>query len=340
MLEIPTQRDQCCHQAGALEFGPDGNLYISTGDNTNPFDSDGYSPSDYREDRSPWDAAKSSGNTNDLRGKILRIRPEADGTYSIPEGNLFPPNDPNSRPEIYVMGCRNPFRMDIDDATGFLYWGEVGPDAHDDSDRGPRGYDEINQARAAGNFGWPYLIADNQAYAAWDFEAKELGERFDPLGPANKSPNNTGREILPLGNEALIFYPYAKSDKFPEVGDGGRTACAGPVYHYGPVPGSFVQLPAHYDNCLFIYDWQRNWIKAVKLDANSNVEWIEPFMEGEKFLRPVDMQFGPKGDLYLLEYGVPGERMTIPSWFACNIFMETARRLRWRRLRHWWVKIR
>ena len=46
LLEIPLQRDQCCHSAGSLEFGPNGNLFISVGDNTNPFDSDGFSPSD------------------------------------------------------------------------------------------------------------------------------------------------------------------------------------------------------------------------------------------------------------------------------------------------------
>ena len=129
LLEIPTQREECCHSAGSLEFGPDGLLYIALGDNTNPHGSDGYSPSDERSDRSPWDAQKSSANTMDLRGKILRIKPEADGTYSIPEGNLFTDGGLEGRPEIFVMGCRNPFRISIDQRTSYLYWGEVGPDA-------------------------------------------------------------------------------------------------------------------------------------------------------------------------------------------------------------------
>ncbi|MEX0361182.1 MAG: ThuA domain-containing protein, partial [Allomuricauda sp.] len=108
LLQIPLIRE-CCHSGGGLEFGPDGNLFIGLGDNTNPFESQGFAPIDEQEGRALWDAQKSAANTNDLRGKILRIKPEDDGTYSIPEGNLFPEGTPNTRPEIYVMGCRNPF---------------------------------------------------------------------------------------------------------------------------------------------------------------------------------------------------------------------------------------
>ena len=54
---------------------PDGSLYVSTGDNTNPFDSDGYNPIDEQPGREYWDAQRTSANTNDLNGKILRIKP-------------------------------------------------------------------------------------------------------------------------------------------------------------------------------------------------------------------------------------------------------------------------
>jgi cytochrome c len=52
-------------------------------------DSGGYAPIDERPDKAPWDAQKSAANTNSLSGKICRIRPKADGTYEIPDGNLF-----------------------------------------------------------------------------------------------------------------------------------------------------------------------------------------------------------------------------------------------------------
>lgn len=104
LLRWPVQREECCHQAGQVEFGPEGNLYFSTGDNTSPFKSDGFTPIDERAGRAPFVAQKSSADTNDLRGKILRIRPTAEGGYEIPEGNLFPKGMQKTRPEIYALG--------------------------------------------------------------------------------------------------------------------------------------------------------------------------------------------------------------------------------------------
>lgn len=76
---------------GHLLFDKDGHLWLTVGDNTSPYGSDSYSPIDERPGRYPgYDAQSTSANTNDLRGKILRIKPEPNGTYSIPSGNLFP----------------------------------------------------------------------------------------------------------------------------------------------------------------------------------------------------------------------------------------------------------
>src|SRR5579863_7414285 len=198
MLRVGTQRETCCHAGGSLTFDAKGNIYVSTGDNTLPFTSDGYSPQDERPGHGPYDAQKSSANANDLRGKILRVTPQPDGTVKIPDGNLFKPGTPGTRPEIYVMGCRNPFRISVDQKTGFVYWGEVGPDAYGFKEgRGPAGMDEFNQARAPGNFGWPYFIGDNKPYWKYDFAKNVSGEKFDPAHPVNTSPNNTGIHELP-----------------------------------------------------------------------------------------------------------------------------------------------
>ncbi len=311
LLEIPVQREECCHVGGSLEFGPEGNLYISVGDNTNPFFSDGYAPIDERAGRHAWDAQASSGNTQDLRGKILRITPEPDGSYSIPDDNLFPEDGSQGRPEIYVMGNRNPFRIAIDPHTGYLYWGEVGPDAGKaDSTRGPRGHDEVNQARAAGNFGWPYFVGDNKAYRHYDFDAETSGAAFTKTGPVNDSPNNTGAQVLPPAQPAFIWYPYGPSEEFPELHEGGRNAMAGPVYHYGDYAASDRKFPRYYDGKLFIYDWVRDWIVAVLMDQNGDYVAMERFMPQETFSAPMDMVFGKDGALYLLEYG--------KSWYTQN----------------------
>ncbi len=304
LLKFEEQRKECCHHAGSMMFGPDGNLYISTGDNTHPHaDSNGFAPIDERPERAPWDAQKSSANTNSLSGKILRIRPNDDGTMSIPDGNLFPNDGSKGRPEIYVMGCRNPWRMTVDQRNGFVYWGEVGPDAGGDGPRGPRGYDEINQAKRAGNFGWPYFIANNLPYVDYDYATMKLGEKFNVDAPVNESPNNTGEKLLPPAQPALLYYPGGPSKEFPELGAGGRTACAGPVYYFDENLKSGTKFPAAFNGVLFIYEWTRHWIKAVHLDEQGNVKRIEPFMPQQKFVRPIDMQFGPEGSLYVIEYG-------------------------------------
>ncbi len=304
LLKYEEQRLQCCHHAGSLEFGPDGCLFIGTGDNTHPHgDSHGYAPIDERAEKFPWDAQKSASNTKSYNGKVLRIRPLDNGTYEVPDGNLFPKDGSQGHPEIYVMGCRNPWRISVDQKTGYLYWGEVGPDAGNDGPRGPRGYDEINQAKQAGNFGWPYFIADNQAYHDVDFTTEKIGPKFDPAHPVNDSPNNTGIRELPPATEAFIYYPGASFDKFPEVGSGGRTACAGPSYDFDPANPSTTKFPPHYSRCLFVYEWSRHWVLAVHLTEDSAIERLEPFMPGHTFTRPVDMQFGPDGALYMLEYG-------------------------------------
>ena len=225
--------------AGAVEFDAKGNIYVSDRrQHSYPHGSDGYAPIDERPLHGPADAQKSAANANDLRGKILRVTPQPDGTIKIPAGNLFKPGTPGTRPEIYAMGCRNPFRISLDQKTGFLYWGDVGPDAGGPKDgRGPVGLDEINQARAPGNFGWPYFTGDNnKPYWKYDFATKTSGEKFDPAHPVNNSPNNTGIKELPPAQPAMIFYPPSLSAKFPAVnGGGGGThghGRADPVYYY------------------------------------------------------------------------------------------------------------
>lgn len=304
LLDVRTQREQCCHSGGSVSFDDKGDLYLSAGDNTNPFNSDGYSPHDEIPLRGPWDAQKSSANANDLRGKILRIHPEIDGSYTVPKGNLFKPGTEKTRPEIYVMGNRNPFRISLDSRTGFLYWGEVGPDASvPKEDRGPAGFDEINQARKAGNFGWPYFIADNKPYWHWDFSAKTNAFKYDPAKPVNHSPNNTGIHDLPPAQPAFIYYPASASTKFPVVKSGGRTAMAGPVYYFSDQLKSKPKLPREFDHTLFIYEWSRNWIIAVHLDKNEKMERMEPFCADMTFKRPMDMELGADGCLYLIEWG-------------------------------------
>jgi cytochrome c len=308
ILRVTTQREVCCHDAGSLAFDAAGNLFIATGDNTNPFQCDGFNPTDDRPGRYPFDASRSSGNANDLRGKILRIHPEPEGTYTIPAGNLFPPGTPFTRPEIFVMGCRNPFRIAVDQPTGTLSWGDVGPDAREPNPaRGPAGFDEINRTRTAGNFGWPFVIGDNKPYRRYDFATKQSGEPQDPAKPLNLSTNNTGPKELPPARPAWLSYPYGASTRFPVVGSGARTACAGPVYRFDPKLASDRKLPKDYDQCFFFYEWARDWVAIAHLNEKGEATKFERFASDIKLKRPAEMELGPDGALYVIEFGTGWE---------------------------------
>ncbi len=317
IIDVYSQREICCHTGGSIAFGGDGLLYLSTGDNATPFNekgakyvNDGYAPLNDIPGKRQYDARRSSGNTNDLRGKILRIRVNEDGSYSIPKGNLFAEGTAKTRPEIYTMGHRNPYRISVDSKRGYVYWGDVGPDAqNDDPARGPRGYDEMNQAREAGNYGWPLFIGDNKAYRAYNYETGESGAPFDPEKPINNSKNNTGLTVLPPAQPAYMFYPYAETTDFPQAGTGGRNAMAGPTY-YADEYENGGGLPAYYDGKVIIYEWMRGWMMAVHLFEDGSINKTEPFASDIAINNLIDMEMGPDGRMYLLEYGT--------SWFTAN----------------------
>ncbi|UZR95361.1 PQQ-dependent sugar dehydrogenase [Chondrinema litorale] len=292
ILEVPTQKENCCYAGGSIKFGPDGLLYLSTAEGTSSIESDGLLLLDDRTNKSTVDSLNYSVNVNDLRGKILRIKVNDDGTYSIPDGNLFPKDDSKGKPEIYVMGVRNPFRIFIDQKNGSLYWGDVGPELEM-----TQSYDEFNRAKESSNYGWPYFIADNKVYP--NFETNTFGENLDSI----IHPNDTEKAILPKAQVPLIWYSYSESDLWPILGKGAKKAMAGPVYYSDMYPNSKKKFPKYYDGKWFIYEQARNWIMTVSFDGNDKVEKIEPFLSDMLLSKPIDLEFGPDGTMYLLEYG-------------------------------------
>ncbi|MER7057250.1 PQQ-dependent sugar dehydrogenase [Streptomyces sp. NPDC000351] len=300
ILDVPASRGICCHTGGDIDFDAAGNLYLSTGDDTNPFASDNFTPIDERASRNPaYDAQRSSGNTNDLRGKVLRIKVNADGSYAIPGGNLFAPGTAKTRPEIYAMGFRNPFRMSVDKATGIVYLGDYGPDSNvAQPDRGPEGQVEFNRITKAGNFGWPYCTGKNDAYVDFDFATGTSGAPFDCSAPRNTSPRNTGLTDLPPAQPAWI--PY-NGDSVPEFGGGSESPMGGPVYRYDADSSSDVKFPEEYDGDYFAGELGRRWIKRIEAGGDGAVQSINAFpWSGTQVM---DMTFGPDGALYVLDYG-------------------------------------
>jgi glucose/arabinose dehydrogenase len=327
ILDVEVQRGQCCHVGADIDFDADGNLYLSTGDNTpaSTPGSNGFAPNNDAPGMNPgFDARRGAGNTNDLRGKILRIHVEDDGSYSIPEGNLFEPGTELTRPEIFVMGVRNPFRIEVDPETNSLTWADYGPDASSavaaTAGRGPMGYVEWNAVSLDDphNSGWPFVHGDNFAYNDWNFETSTHGDFFDPENLVNESRWNTGLAELPPARPSTLYYGDAPGDQpwdeLVNFGSGsGQGPMGGPVYHYDPENPSTTKFPEYWDRKAFMGEFSQDYIAAFEVDWDDTfaVTHIEDFLPNAALTtngqpihdNPMDMEFGPDGSMYVLEYG-------------------------------------
>lgn len=311
LLNIPNSGID--HNGGGLTMSMiSGDLFLAIGSNDMPHFDGQYA------NRQPSflgpllqiDSEATTQNTNSLLGKVLRIHPEPDGTYTIPEGNLFPPGTPKTRPEIYTMGHRNAFHLKVDDLTGDVLEGDVGPDAVEaDEERGPRGYEELNfiKHNEGKNFGYPFCIGPNLPYNDIDsVTGTGTGEPFDCSHLVNRSPNNTGMTDLGAASKPLVWYPKGVENPFPEMSeawlggtDGGSLTIPGPKYR--PFAGS--NMPLFFNGSWFIADWARNYLKQLILDKQGRVLRIQRFVPNRGTQAPIDMDLGADGSLYVLEWG-------------------------------------
>jgi glucose/arabinose dehydrogenase len=136
LLTVPRDPALSNHNGGWMGFGPDGFLYIATGDGG-----------------SGGDPPNNAQNINDLRGKMLRIDVDGDAfpadagrNYAIPAGNPFV--GVNGADEIFAYGLRNPFRASFDSLTGDFYIADVGQNEIEEIDFLAAG------TGAGTNFGW------------------------------------------------------------------------------------------------------------------------------------------------------------------------------------------
>ena len=321
LLAVPTYRGVAranSHMGGSITMDKAGNLYAAIGDNTDPFESQGYTPIDEQAGRAAYDAQGTAGNTNDLRGKILRITPKADGTYSIPAGNLFAAGTAKTKPEIYAMGMRNPFRITIDPVSNAVLVGDYGPDATTaNANRGPEGTVEFNRITSAGNYGWPYCVGNNTPFNDYNFATSTSGAKFSCTAPVNNSPNNTGLTNLPAAKPALVWYAYSASAEFPEVGTGGGGPMSGPMYDYDPNNTRLSKFPEYYEGKWVIFELTRKWFKTLSINKTAQtftnsrfgatsvggLQSINPILGNMSWVQPIEAEFGPDGSLYVIDFG-------------------------------------
>jgi PKD repeat protein len=194
------------HNGGQLQFGPDGDLYIGTGDGGDEDDTQG-----------------NGQNPASLLAKILRIDPHQNGAspYTVPADNPAPSGQrPGWAPEVYAMGLRNPWRFSFDAPTGRLVIADVGQDMYEE-------VDDLSVAGASGaNFGW-------SCYEAMHPGPKTgtgcLAAGTTPTPPVFEYDHSGGRCSITGGVVVHDFYLPALAGRYV-YGD----YCSGGLYSFAP----------------------------------------------------------------------------------------------------------
>jgi glucose/arabinose dehydrogenase len=248
VLTIP-HPDAGNHNGGQLQFGPDGYLYIGTGDGGGQ-----------------GDPAENAQSTESLLGKLLRIDPRAGGSaaYTVPAGNPFVGTA--GRDEIWSLGLRNPWRFSFDRLTGDLLIGDVGDSQWEEIDFSPAptagrgvnfGWDcyegpvqlEPSGCPAAGAFSFPihaYSHSGGNTAIAGGYVVRDQG--LEELYGRYVYADNTGNQLRSL----VPRLPLAAGDRSEDrqiayPSSFGEDACGrvyvvsfiGPIYRLGdgsPVP--------------------------------------------------------------------------------------------------------
>jgi cytochrome c len=274
------------HPGGALKFDAQGDLWITTGND--------YQEEPVKDEYPIW----SSANTNDLRGKILRIHPTADGKYTVPAGNLFPAGTAKTRPEIYVMGARNPYSLTIDPVRHWIFWGDVGPDKLDmDGQTLPPNTEEHNLTTGPGNFGYPFFAGNNAP----------LKKGMNPKAPAIPAGTqwngaDPGLDVLPPAVPAV--HAYIRS-----------CAITGPLYRYDSALRSSIKMPPHLDGKWLWTDYngESSPVTAVTVsDDGKALLAQDPVAPAKlKLIKPLVLDVGPDGALYVNNFA--GTRTVLGS---------------------------
>ncbi|MGH9868756.1 MAG: PQQ-dependent sugar dehydrogenase [Candidatus Polarisedimenticolia bacterium] len=227
------------HKGGHLMFGPDGYLYIATGDGGGGGD--------------PWGACGNGQNQGTLLGKMLRVdvrgvapmplAPDCGGAeaiYAVPADNPFADGPGGTCDEIWDYGLRNPWRNSFDALTGDLYVADVGQSC----------WEEINYVAAPGggrNYGWRVM---------------EGNHCFDPAAPSNCDPNGLTCGSSPLCNDPGLTSPAV------EIYHGEACSATGGYVYRG------CQLPA-VAGTYFYGDFCYGWVRSFKMVGGAATEAMD-----------------------------------------------------------------
>jgi hypothetical protein len=204
--------------------------------------------------------------------------------------------------------------------------------------RGPAGVGRVEIVKQPTNYGWPLCYSPTLPYYKWNFNTStplnDPPETFNCAAPQNTSRWNTGLVNTPRVGQPDIWYSYQDNrannplgtpcfayyngsggtcpQLFPELGAGGVGPQGAAPYNFDPSITNPTKFPAYFDKKFFLGEWTRDWLREVSLDSQGKILKInntlpcgQTITATQPFLcdNPMDMEFGPDGNLYLLTYG-------------------------------------
>ncbi len=272
------------HSIGDLRFGPDGKLYVTSGDGAS------FSATDYGQLGSPPNPCadpaneggalrsqdvRSAADATQLSGTVLRLEPST-GAAAAGNANIGSA-DLNTR-RIVAMGLRNPFRFTIRPGTNEVWIGDVGWTTWEDVER------LVNPTAAPPNFGWPC------------YEGAARNSSYDNANlPLCESLYSGAGQTAP-------YYTYNHSAAVvpgESCGTGGDSVSGMAFY-----PASGGSYPAEYQGALFFADNSRGCIWAMKPSAPGGLPStgnISAFVQQAASV--VDLAIGPGRELYYVDLG-------------------------------------
>ncbi|GEM_PF-1373501 len=260
--------DSESHSIGYIDFGADGNLYVSNGDGTS------YNRVDPRSIRVQ--------DVDNLSGKLLRIDPITGEGLS---DNPFYDGDPNSnRSKVFNLGLRNPFRFTLDGETGKPYIGDVGWKL----------WEEVNNSGGGSNYGWPY------------YEGGFDPVTNTPSNLRQPEYSTLSYTFTNDAGEVVTVTP--PQEFYDDFGDSAVTEPAYAYEHFASnaiIMGDFYsgnELPSIYQDQLFVADSSQRTIDSITFGSGGEFESIQRFRSNVGI--PVQITTGPDGFLYYSDLGV------------------------------------